>query len=195
MADMNKLEAILRDEQNAEALRTCATREDVLAFLNSKGADVTGADMKQAAIRCAAPGNDEAMELDDMDQVAGGGAFDWLTDLLNLKPDPVVDEIFPSFPEGSPLMNTNLTLTAVNPKIAHGVVENPGEIQHLSVGGRGRKADRLTVIQKGHGAELKKKINRKYTAPCHDRLPNEKTTADEVISCHFIRCCCLIRLS
>ena len=77
MANMNKVKEIFSNPADMEQLNKCTTVEDSLAFLNGKGAEMTAEEVKElaAAIVKAAEENSEAMNMDDMENVAGGGLF------------------------------------------------------------------------------------------------------------------------
>lgn len=91
MANKAKLEEIMKDESNVAALKACETEEAALAFLNEKGAELTAAELQLAM-----PGSDEAMDLDQMDAIAGGGLIDAIKDLFSVgihkqSPDDVIE--------------------------------------------------------------------------------------------------------
>lgn len=77
MANMNKIKEIFNNPADMEELNKCTTVEASLAFLNDKGAEMTVEEIKElaAAIAKAAKANEEAMNLDEMENVAGGGIF------------------------------------------------------------------------------------------------------------------------
>ena len=77
MANMQKVKEIFADAEVMAQLDQCTTVEESLAFLNDKGAELTADELKElaAAVVKAADTKDEAMDMNDMESVAGGGFF------------------------------------------------------------------------------------------------------------------------
>ena len=71
MANKAKLEELMKDEKILAALKACESLEAALALVNEHGADMTAEELMAAM-----PADNEAMNLDDMENVAGGGLGD-----------------------------------------------------------------------------------------------------------------------
>lgn len=85
MANRIKLEEIFKNPENVTAFLKLNSKEEGLAFLNGKGAEINEAELDEIInqFRLSLKKDDEAMDLDDLDTVAGGGFGSWFKSLIN----------------------------------------------------------------------------------------------------------------
>ena len=75
MANMNKVQEILNNEENMLHFLKFKTPEEAMAYLNEQGAELKEEDMAiviNSFVEGMNRGASESMDLDDMDNVAGG---------------------------------------------------------------------------------------------------------------------------
>lgn len=108
MANQAKIEEIFSNPENVAAFRALQSKEEALAFMNDKGAEMTPDELKEmvCAIRDSLKeGNDEAMDLDALEQVAGGGFFKTLGNFFKGAKDAVVSGVVTAVVAGSELID------------------------------------------------------------------------------------------
>lgn len=99
MANFAKLQEIFKNPEDMEALTKLTVKEDILAFLNEKGAEMTADELTEMgmAIKKAIESKGEGMNMDDMDAVAGGGfftaTFDFIGNLASIPSDFIADTV------------------------------------------------------------------------------------------------------
>lgn len=80
MIDIAKMQEVLNNEETKKELANCKSNEEIQAYLNAKGIEITAEE-----VNAIMPKASENMDLDDMEAVAGGGVYgaDYLDKFLD----------------------------------------------------------------------------------------------------------------
>lgn len=108
MANQAKIEEIFSNPENVAAFSALQSKEAALAFMNDKGAEMTDeelVEMIQAIRDSLKEGDDGAMNMDELEGVAGGGLFSTIGNFFKGAKDVVVSGVVTVVATGSELVD------------------------------------------------------------------------------------------